>query len=279
MYRQFIEKTLQAASVIANDYFGAVSPSLKGGDPNQVLTEADLAVGREVARRIHLHYPAHGIIDEEEGYTPGRDGDSPVYTWVIDPIDGTSNFAAGTPFFGIMMGLLQGETPIAAGVILPALEELYIAERGCGAFRNGERISVSRERSLLSTLVAFGMDSHREEPELTYGETALLADIVLSCRNVRSSNSVFDQMMVACGAYGGCVNRSSMIWDNVAPALIIEEAGGIYTGFFGEPVTFPVDNERWRRPYTWCTAPAPLHRELQNIIQRKGRNVGHTDGR
>ncbi|MEX2443843.1 MAG: inositol monophosphatase [Alkalispirochaeta sp.] len=272
----FIEATLRAVSELAMEYYRAIAPGdraatameIKAGDPNQVLTAADLAVGKEIQRRIRGRFPTHALLDEEQGYSAPAGGGDVDYTWVVDPIDGTSNFAAGTPLFGIMVGLLKGSTPVAGGVALPALGELYLAEQGAGAQCNGSSISVTNETDLLSVLVAYGVDSHREAPDDTRKEMQLLADIVLNVRNLRSANSAFDQMMVARGAYGACLNRSSRIWDNVAPAVIIQEAGGRYPDFFGAPLQFSINDATITGNFTWCTASPVLHDTLQRIIHR-----------
>jgi myo-inositol-1(or 4)-monophosphatase len=273
-FTRFIEDTLQDVSELALQYYRAITSAggkttgmeIKAGDPNQVLTAADLAVGEEIQRRIQGQVPRHALLDEEQGYRPSLGGGDPDYTWVVDPIDGTSNFAAGTPLFGIMVGLLQGNTPVAGGVALPALGEIYLAERGAGARCNGSSISVTGETDLLSVLAAYGIDSHREAPETTREEMDLLGEIVLNVRNMRSANSAFDQMMVARGAYGACLNRSSRIWDNVAPAVVIQEAGGRYTDFLGAALDFTVSEATIAGNFTWCTAAPALHDSLQKII-------------
>ncbi|MFW5695693.1 MAG: inositol monophosphatase family protein [Alkalispirochaeta sp.] len=276
-FTRFMEETLRDVSEVALEYHRSITSGdrsgpeiqIKDGDPNQVLTAADVAVGGEIQRRILAQFPGHALLDEEQGYRGPAGGGEPEYTWVVDPIDGTSNFAAGTPLFGIMVGLLRGTTPVAGGVALPALDEIYLAERGAGARCNGSSISVTDETDLLATLVAYGIDSHREAPDNTRDEMQLLGEIVLNVRNLRSANSAFDQMMVARGAYGACLNRSSRIWDNVAPAIIIQEAGGRYTDFFGQPMDFTISDDAINRTYTWCTANPTLHDSIQEIIHRR----------
>src|SRR5438105_2458127 len=102
---EFIEKNLQEASEIANKSFGKVTGTIKGEDANQVLTETDLAIGKLLIEKIKRIYPTYNIIDEEAGVIDNHS----EYTWVIDPIDGTSNFASGSPLYGIMIGLLQND--------------------------------------------------------------------------------------------------------------------------------------------------------------------------
>src|SRR5690349_3919947 len=157
-YLAFMEQELKKAAETANGFFGKVSGTVKPGDSNQVLTDADVAIGEQLVAAVQAAYPDHNVIDEEAG---GIDKGS-RYTWVIDPIEATSNFAAGLPQYGIMIGLLDGAVPIAGGIIAPAYGKLYLAEKGKGATCNGEPIRVTSESNLLNVLVSYGIDGHQE---------------------------------------------------------------------------------------------------------------------
>lgn len=263
-YRNFIGAALKEVALIAEEGFGNVSGIAKEGDNNQVLTETDLLVGKTLIEKIRQDFPEHNIIDEEAGVVDRGSR----YTWVIDPIDGTSNFANGVPLYGIMLGLLEDAVPVAGGVILPSFGEVYLAEKGEGAYCNGQKIRVSRERVLKNALVAYGIDGHQENPEMTREECAVLADIVLNIRNLRTSNSAFDAAMVARGKYGAALNRTSKIWDNVAWQIIIEEAGGVYTDFSGEKIDYSNPLSRTEQNFTCLTAPLELHKQLISIIKK-----------
>lgn len=258
----FITSVLTDATAIANTNFGKVSGSVKPEDNNQVLTATDIEIGNLIVARAKAEFPAWNIIDEEAGVIDKGS----AYTWVIDPIDGTSNFANGIPTYGIMIGLLRDATPIAGGIALPFFDELYIAEKGMGAKCNNEIISVSKEHSLLNSLVAYGIDGHQENPQLTILETSMLGQIILNIRNLRSSNSAYDAAFVAKGKYGAWLNRTSKIWDNVAQQIVIEEAGGKYTDFFGNPMIYLDPTNRVDDNFTVCAAPPELHKQLQAII-------------
>jgi myo-inositol-1(or 4)-monophosphatase len=264
-YRKFIEETLERASEVARNLFGNVTASTKPEDNNQVLTEADLAVGRLIVDAIQKRYPEHNIIDEETGVIENHSR----YTWVIDPIDGTSNFAAGTVDYGIIIGLLKEGTPTAGGVALPAFSEIYSAERGEGAYLGARKLHVTEETRLLLTLVSYGIDGHQENPEMTREECSLLAEIILNVRNIRVGGSVRDDILLAKGNYGACLFRSSKIWDNVGTHVLIEEAGGLYTDFFGNPMNYTNATLRSDENFTVCAAPPALHRTLQEIIHTK----------
>jgi myo-inositol-1(or 4)-monophosphatase len=262
-YLNFIARILSSASEIAIRNFGKVSATTKAEDNNQVLTETDLEIGEFLVGYIRQVYPKHNIIDEEAGVI----NNNSELTWVIDPIDGTSNFASGVPLYGIMVGLLKSDIPFAGGIALPAFSEIYVAQKGQGAYCNKAKIFVSREPHLKSVLVAYGIDAHQRDPDFTRKECKLLAEIILNIRNLRSSNSVYDSAMVARGKYGAVLNRTSKIWDNVAQQVVIEEAGGIYTDFFGEPIDYSTPLYKTKEDFTFCGAPPALHEQIQRIIR------------
>ncbi len=264
-YREFIETALGEVSEIAVEKFGKVNGTVKSEDNNQVLTEADTLIGKRLIELIQDRYPEHSIIDEEAGVIDKKS----EYIWVIDPIDGTSNFAQGVPTYGVMLGLLHRDQSIAGGVSLPAFDELLVAERGCGAYCNDAKIAVTENSKSLSTLVAYIIDGHQENPSMTREEMRILGEIILRIRNLRASGSVFDLAMVAKGKYGGFLCRTSKIWDNVAPQIIVEEAGGVYTDFFGVPIIYESATERTVENYTVCAASPALHKQLQEIIHAK----------
>lgn len=263
-YKKFIIEILNQASKIANKNFGKVTSTIKPKDYNQVLTETDLEIGKFLVNNIKKIYPEHNIIDEETGVT----NKNSLFTWVIDPIDGTSNFAVGVPTYGIMIGLLKNTTPIASGISLPYFSEILIAQKGKGTILNGKKVQVTKETNLSNALVAYGTDGHKDNPDLTRREAKLLGEIILNVRNIRASNSVFDSVMVAEGKYGGFLSRNSKIWDNVAQHILIEEAGGIYTDFFGKQIDYSNPLSKAKDNFTFCAASPVIHGQLQKIIQR-----------
>lgn len=262
-YKSFVEETLNQASEIALKYFGSVKQvSVKPGDNNQVLTEADVAIGELIVNKIQQTYPDHNIIDEEAGVIDKNS----EFTWVVDPIDGTSNFATGTPHYGIMIGLLHNGQPIAGGIILPSFDQLCYAEKGQGAFCNQEKITMT-SGLLQNLLVCYGIDGYKDKPEQTQKEMTLLTQIVLEIRNLRSSNSAYDMLTTARGQYGAFLNQTSKIWDNVAPHIIVEEAGGLFTDFWGKPMDYSRALSQPSLNYTMCAAHPEVHKQLQTIIK------------
>lgn len=262
-YTLFIKETLKEAAEIANFNFNKVSTStIKTGDNNQVLTNTDLEIGKMIVSKIEAAYPDYNIIDEEAGVIDKQSNK----TWVVDPIDGTSNFANGLPTYGVMMGLLIDDQAVAGGVVLPALDQLYYASKGEGAFCNDQKIEVSKETRLLSSLVAYGIDGHQENPEKTITETKTLAQIILNIRNLRTTNSAYDMVQVPAGRYGAFLNQTTKIWDNIAIQPIVEEAGGIVTDFWGQPMDYSNALSRSEENFTICAGAPSLHAQLQTII-------------
>lgn len=262
MYKEFVDEALKEASHIAREMFGKVNAMTKESDNNQVVTEADYAIGTFLIAKIRASFPEHNIIDEEAGVmNHGSD-----FTWVVDPIDGTSNFASGCPLFGVMLGLLKDGRPIAGGLALPAFSEIYSAGSGEGAFCNGKRVSVTSETDLMKVLVAYGIDGRQDNPEFTFNEFALLARLVLKIRNIRTSNCVFDTAMVIKGSYGAFINRTSKVWDNVAQQVIVEEAGGVYTDFYGNPPDYSNALSDPEATFSFIAAPAEIHAKIMEVL-------------
>lgn len=261
-YSTFLEYALEDAAKMAMTFPRQVPSRIKNADVNQVVTPADFAIGSLIKRRIREQFPADSLIDEESGTVHGT---SPV-TWVIDPIDGTSNFAAGSPLFGVMVGVLEHDRPVAGGVALPALSETYVAEKGQGAYRNGSRLAIEADSDLSQQLIAYGMDIHPSEIML---DCRILAGIAPRCRGVRMSNSIFDCMMVATGTYGAFAHRRNRIWDCVAAHIIIEEAGGIFSAIDGSKPDYTNPLTRDTDVFSILACGPAFHEILVNTIRER----------
>lgn len=264
-YQNFVLEQLKKVTKIALKFYGQVDSTIKPEDNNQVLTQADIEIGKILVDSVSKKYPNHNIIDEEAGVIDNGS----EYTWVIDPVDGTSNFASGQPGYGIMIGLLNDYQPIAGGVALPAYQEVFYAEKGLGSWLGKKQLFVTKETDLLKVLLAYGIDGHQEDPQITYSECKLLAEIILDVRNLRSVNSIYDSIQVAAkGVYGGEINRTSKVWDNVARQIIIEEAGGIYTAFNGQPIDYSKALTEPDANFEYCNGAPELYKQLQIIIHK-----------
>lgn len=233
-HADFIDSLLKESAIVARKNFGKVTGRIKPEDSTQVLTDTDIEIGKYLVEEVKKNYPNHNIIDEELGIIDnGSD-----FTWVIDPIDGTANFAKGIVTYGTMIGLLEKATPIAGGLSLPSLNQIITAEKGKGAYLNKKKIFVTSEKDLSSTLISIGLDPDKNNPDKIRDQMKIIAEVLINSRNLRSSNSVFDLVMVAKGSYGAWLSLSGKIWDNVGPQIVLEEAGAIYTDYFGNPIDY-----------------------------------------
>ncbi|WP_405752569.1 inositol monophosphatase [Streptomyces sp. NBC_00012] len=259
-YLTFLESLLREAAEIALSFPRGLAFRIKDADPNQVVTDADLAIGQKLKSRIHERFPHDSKIDEEWGTVRGTS----AITWVIDPIDGTSNFAAGSPLFGIMVGILEHGRPVAGGVSLPALSETYVAAVGHGAYVNGNELELKAGGDMAEQLVAYGMDFHPPETELDY---RTMASIASRCRGIRMSNSIFDCMMVAKGVYAASMHRRNRIWDCVAPHVIIQEAGGTFSTMEGDVPDYRNPLTKVTQVYSMLACAPDFHRTVIDITR------------
>lgn len=259
-YPAFLESLLREAAEIALSFPRGLSARIKDADPNQVVTDADLAIGQKIKSRIRERFPHDSVIDEEWGAVRGTS----AITWVIDPIDGTSNFAAGSPLFGVMVGILEHGRPVAGGVSLPALSETYIAAAGHGAYVNGNRLEIEAGGNMAEQLVAYGMDFHPSETAL---DCRTMESIASRCRGIRTSNSIFDCMMVAKGVYAASMHRRNRIWDCVAPHVIIQEAGGTFSTMEGDVPDYQKPLTKTTQVYSMLACAPDFRRTLTDITR------------
>jgi len=251
-YLEFLEPVLEDAGDLALSFPPRPAVQVKDADVNQVVTPADLAVGDLIRQRIRRRYPEDGIIDEETGAVAGTS----AVTWVVDPIDGTSNFAAGSPLYGVMVGVLDHGRPVAGGVALPALSQTYLAAAGQGAYLDGSRLRMEPRGPLGGELVAYGMDIHPDELAL---DCRIMSEVATRCRGIRMSNSIFDCMMVAKGVYGAFLHRRNRIWDCVAGQVVIQEAGGTFSAMDGRPIDYQDPLVRLEETFSILACPPEFH--------------------
>ncbi|WP_375414460.1 inositol monophosphatase family protein [uncultured Bradyrhizobium sp.] len=202
--------------------------SLKG--PANFVTAADKRAEEMLYTDLSKARPGYGFIGEEGG---SREGADKSHTWIVDPLDGTTNFLHGIPQFAISIGL-QREGVIIAGLIYnPANDELYIAERGKGAFLNDQRIRVAGRRQMESSVVACGMPHiGRGDLELSRAEMTAIQAKVAGLRRFGAAS--LDMAFVAAGRLDGYWERNLQPWDMAAGQIIIREAGGVVSGIAGD---------------------------------------------
>src|SRR3954452_12735103 len=197
--------------------------SLKG--PANFVTLADRRAEEMLHGDLTKARPGYGFIGEEGG---SRVGEDKTHTWIVDPLDGTTNFLHGIPQFAISIALQREDTIIAGVIYNPANEELYTAERGKGAFLNDQRMRVAGRRKLNECVIACGLPHiGRGEHELALREMAALQDKVAGFRRFGAAS--LDLAFVAAGRLDGYWERNLQSWDIAAGQIMVREAGWTVT--------------------------------------------------
>lgn len=260
--KETVIECVREAGKILMSRLGAISNiHAKDGNISNIVTEADIASEKRIIEIISKKYPEHNIISEEAGFLKGNS----EYTWIVDPLDGTANFAAGLPWFGVMVAVLKGKTVMTGAMYIPSTDTLYFSEKGKGVLRNNVRVHVSGETDLKNILCSYGMDSSNDESK-TAREVALMRKLVENVRNVRVTNSLVDLGFTVDGRFGGCINCSTKIWDIAPSLLMFEEAGGIITGMDGSEIEFNLDEKIIKKEFQILGSSKTLHPKLLKLI-------------
>lgn len=218
----FAIETAREAGQILLEKFGRKINISKKGDIN-LVTEADLASEKLIIERIRSRYPKHSILAEESGETTVEGGES-VWKWIIDPLDGTTNFAHGYPCFCVTLAL-EHDGEIVVGVTFdPTRDEMFAAERGAGATLNNKPIHVSETEKLSEALLVTGFPYNARERE---DFARHFTGFTYKSRGIRRDGSAaIDMAYVAGGRFDGFWEEGLNPWDVAAGVLLIEEAGG-----------------------------------------------------
>ena len=223
-FKQTALKAAKEASKILVKHYG--KKELIKEKPNKSLvSSADLEANKVIIRTIKLNFPNHSILSEETGFEDNKS----EYKWVIDPLDGTHNFLHGIPLFGTSIALKHGEDIVLGVLHFPILNLTAAAEKGTGAFMNGQRINVSGKNNLNHSFVLFEFSyANREE------KTSFLEKMIHKTVDVRNFGSaIYNLLLVACGKSESFITLSTNEWDVAAGFIIVEEAGGKITDLNG----------------------------------------------
>lgn len=250
----FAIETARDAGHLLLEKFGRITTITKKGDIN-LVTEADLASEALIIERIKSHFPKHAILAEESGEAVVIGGDT-AWKWIIDPLDGTTNYAHGYPCFAVTLAL-EHDGEIVVGVTFdPTRNELFAAEKGQGATLNGKSIRVSDTDELGNSLICTGFpyDIKRREDFARH-----LTTFLLNSRGVRRDGSAaIDMAYVACGRFDGFWEEGLNPWDMAAGKLLIEEAGGWVTNYDGSEFSI------YRPPV--CASNGRIHNEMLAVL-------------
>lgn len=227
-------KAARKASDIAMQYFGKPVPHTTKSSFFDWVTKADVKAEKEIIAILSDKHPEHGFIAEESGRKKGNE-----FNWIVDPIDGTNNFASGIPYFCHAISLAKGDEIIRAVVFDPTRKDLFVAEKGKGAFLNKKRLHVSKRSNLKEfTCVASLRAAMKKSESKRIGqkEFVKLFDNIRSIRMFGSSE--LDLSYLAAGRFEAFISHNATPWDEGAGSLLVREAGGIASNAKGKPWTF-----------------------------------------
>lgn len=251
MIEQAKEIALGAGEILTNKMRTGFKIEHKGSI--DLVTDADNASEKYIVEQLKKAFPHHGIMGEEGTRVEGS-GD---YLWVIDPIDGTTNFAHGLPYFSVSMGLVKGGELVLGVVYNPVINDLFVAERGSGAFLNGRRIAVSKQPTLQASLLASGFPYDIASTSQDNMDSFHLA--TKASQGVRCLGSAaLDLCQVASGRLDAFWERKLQPWDIAAGALMVLEAGGRVSGCHGQTFA-PLG-------YEICASNGLIHDELLRLM-------------
>jgi len=229
---------------------------------SDLVTAADRAADALLVRAIITAYPRDGIVSEESGFRASTSG----RTWVIDPLDGTANFAAGLPDFGVIIGLLRQAEPIVGGMYLPASDVLYLAEHGSGATRNGARLAVTEATELRDVLIDHSFH-FRDDSDRIDREMRIFRAVWPRVRGVRSSGCLRYLAQLTEGQLGAFIAHELGLWDLAGPYVVLTEAGARVTDLHGQALDLSADGHTWSRSLRAVGANPELHQQLIAIIR------------
>jgi len=251
-----VEAALEAGKFLKENVGNIKSIERKIGQETNLVTEIDKQSEAMIIRKIFEYFPSHAILGEEGGSSVQQSD----YRWIIDPLDGTTNFTHGLPLFSVTIGIEHQGEMIAGVVYDPNAEELFTAEKGKGAFLNGKKISVSSTDTLINSLVVTGFPYNvKENPDNVIQHFINFLPVTQGVR--RLGSAAIDLAYVACGRFDGYWEVFLNPWDKAAGVLIVQEAGGMVTNFYNEK------NNTVFNPNTIATN-GRIHQQMLDIIYK-----------
>lgn len=255
---QFVEICEEAARAGGREllkWVGRFDVREKG--PRDLVTDADLA-SQEIIRALTVgRFPGHQFISEEEPASRHGTLSSAAERWYVDPLDGTTNYVHRVPHYAVSIAFERQGELVAGAIFDPTSDECFTAERGSGAFLNGQRIRTSEVADAAEALVAasFSAKVDPASPEIGQFERVLLASQGVR----RTGSAALNMAYVACGRFDAFWAMTTKSWDVAAGALLIAEAGGIVTLLDGSPLSLG-------EPHPVASSTSRLHEQMLRLL-------------
>ena len=252
-YTKFAIEIAKKAGLIQMSYFGNITEIKKKSSHIDILTEADTKSEELIIKKIRQKYPNHSIVSEERKDIY-NDSD---YKWIIDPLDGTTNFTHNLPIFATSIALLKNNIIICGVVYNPAADKCFYAEINNGAYLNEKKINISSSSTLGDSLLATGFPYlHDARYDLSF---KLFKNFYDKTRGIRRLGAAaLDLCFVAMGRFDGFYEFELNSWDIAAGSLIVREAGGLVTDWDGKEL--PLNGERI------LASNQKIHKEMMRIL-------------
>jgi myo-inositol-1(or 4)-monophosphatase len=268
-YKDFLETAVavvhEAGKIVCEGFPETAMPHVAMKGAVNPVTETDTAAEALIIDRLRAAFPDHRFFAEEGGGDDWRLPGSPI--WLIDPLDGTNNFAHGYPYAGVSIALEIDGRPVVGAIYDPLRDETFVATEGGGATRNGMPIHVSPVERLADAFLATGFPYDRRTA--ADNNTQRLDHFLRRSQGVRRAGAaVLDLSYVACGRLDGFWEKGLHPWDVAAASLIVQEAGGRVTDFDGSP--------NYLSGEFFLASNGLIHDEMLRVI-REGANAPHPD--
>ncbi len=251
---KFIQQLARSAGVSLRNNFGKVTKGKTKSARNDIVTVADYEAEDIIISKIRQKYPYHSILSEEAGFLKGTS----EYTWIIDPLDGTGNFARQVPLFSVIIALAKGNNIITSVMFDPIHDEIFFAKKGKGAWLNNRRIHVSSESHLQDMTVTISNVRLRSSTERFAHWRSLLA---LHTTYYKAFGSAAQAICaLACGRTDVYIVSGAYPWDIAAGSLLVKEAGGVVK-------TFQKSRYSWRELNQRVVMTNPkLEKKIMNLL-------------
>ncbi|MBU4360649.1 inositol monophosphatase [Patescibacteria group bacterium] len=259
MYKEFAIKIVKKAGQELLKYFSRIDKmKVSKKSKHEIVTPADLVVNKIIMSAIKKQFPTHGILSEETGfYQKGAD-----YLWVIDPLDGTTNFSIGNHFFNVSIALIYKNEIILGVILAPFFKQLFVAEKNKGVYLNNIKIKVSNSKKSINSMIDFGYTykDDKSNQKMAYAHAQFLFKFE-HAHNLGAA--ALELAWVALGRLEAYVLPHTKPWDIAAGVLMIKEAGGKVTDFKNKEYKFTT-NEKGNL----IASNGKIHKELVEILKK-----------